>query len=188
MHIQRHVLVFPKVKPEGCLDLSVLQYDPLYLCAFFWCMCVCRSACVFVCDSRYLPSTLIKPFRNPPTTASTHKHRLETALQAVTLPLTRCSWLRCQIKHLQIAGVPVHRGRQQHSCSCSVTAEREVLAEDLSGVGSDVYDKTVCGRWCCPPLPVSIYFRWITLGFTLHYKHLGCMNDSKCHLFWNLSV
>lgn len=129
MHIQRHVLVFPKVKPEGCLDLSVLQYDPLYLCAFVCvpvsaCVCVCRSACVLVCDSRYLPSTLIKPFRNPPTTASTHKHRPGTVLQAVTLPLTRCSWLRCQIKHLQIAGVPVRRGRQQHSCSCSVTAEK----------------------------------------------------------------
>lgn len=112
MHIQRHVLVFPKVKPEGCLDLSELQYDPFYLCAFVRaCVCVCRCACVLVCDSRYLPSTLIKPFRNPPTTASTHKHRLETVLQAVTLPLTRCSCLRCQIKHLQIAGVPVRRGK-----------------------------------------------------------------------------
>lgn len=47
MHIQRHVLVFPKVKPEGCLDLSVLQYDPLYLCAFV-CVPVPVRACV--CD------------------------------------------------------------------------------------------------------------------------------------------
>lgn len=36
-HVQRHVLAFPKVKPQGCLGLSMLQYNPQFVCA-----CVCE--------------------------------------------------------------------------------------------------------------------------------------------------
>ena len=119
--IRRQVLVFPKVKPKGCLDLSVLQFDPR--------VCVCARARVW--DSRYLSLTLIELFRNPPTTASTHKHRLETVLQAVALPLTRCSRLQCQMNHLQNAGVSIRREGGRHSCCCSVKAERNpLLGED----------------------------------------------------------
>lgn len=86
-------------------------------------------------------------------------------------PLTRCSRLCCQIEHLQIAGVSLRQGRQRHSCSCSVTAERNQLLVELSDGGGNntVSDKTVWGRWCCPPLLFGISFRRLTLSVALLY-------------------
>lgn len=92
-------------------------------------------------ESRYLPSTLIEPFRNPPnyvTHIHTHAKRVQPA---GSLCLARCSRLCCQMNHLQITGVAIAGEKNNTAAPTAWEGEGETKNQLLVEESTQEWDK-----------------------------------------------
>lgn len=68
--------------------------------------------------------------------------------------------------------------------------EKSTAGRPLSDGGGNniVPDKTVCGRWCCPPLLFGISFRRLTSSFALHYYAILVVYMIQCIIYFETYV
>lgn len=85
----------------------------------------CVRGCVSKA-SRYLPSALIEPFRNPKHYYAQTQTHIESKAWRRYLSLARCSRLHCQMNHLQITGVAIAGEENNTAAPAASGREREL--------------------------------------------------------------